>query len=48
MLARTPVHKLLVPRVWRRILRDCRLSARYVAAFRYFPEGISTETEPAL
>jgi len=48
MLARTPVHKLLVPRVWRQILRDCRLSARYVAAFRYFPEGISTETEPAL
>jgi hypothetical protein len=32
----------------RQILRDCRLSARYVAAFRYFPEGISTETEPAL
>ncbi len=41
-------HKLLAPRVWRQILRDCRLSARYVAAFRYFPEGISTETEPTL
>ena len=35
-------------RVWRQILRNCRLSARYVAAFRYFPEDISTETEPAL
>ena len=43
-----PVQKLLAPRVWRQILRDCRLSARYVAAFRYFPEDISTETEPAL